>query len=119
MSAPLVPPPVNSAKSGKRKRKERFSRYIHRVLVKKHPTMGIRSTAMATMNSLLLDMFQDLGQLSGEMARTKGTKTLSANDVQAATKVLFGGLELGKEATDKGTQAVALYKSSMPKKPKA
>ena len=91
--------------------------YIFRVLKKVHPEVGISKTAMTTINSILLDVYRKIAKessmLSQRTQRVKGQpgQTLSAKDVQTATKLVLPG-ELSKHAVSEAAQALIKYNIS-------
>ena len=104
-------------KKGKRKAKETFSTYIHKVMKQVHPDHTMSSKAMSCMNSLVLDLFERLGSAAGKCVRIGGTQTMKAHEVQAAIRLVLPG-ELAKHAVSEGTKAANKYTAAMPDPPK-
>ena len=95
----------------KKKPVQSFKTYIYSVLRQVHPTMGISSKAMDTMNSYMFDMFE---RIAAEVARLlihSRRRTLKERDVEYAVKLLLPG-ELAKHAVSEGTKAVRKYTHS-------
>ena len=82
---------------------------VPKPLIRKvHPTMGISKTAMVTLNSLILDIYRKITRAAAHLSTSTKQLTLSANDVQSATKLCIPG-EIGKLAVSEGSKAVTFY----------
>ena len=82
--------------------------YLFRCLKKVHPTIGISKTAMLTLNSLILDIYRKITRAAAHLSTSTKQLTLSANDIQSATKLCIPG-EIGKLAVSEGSKAVTFY----------
>ena len=104
-------------KKGKRKAKETFSSYIHKVMKHVHPDHTMSSKAMSCMNSLVMDIFERIGSEAGKCVRYEKEMTLSGRAVQSAIRLVLPG-ELSKHAVSEGTKAVSKYEATLPPKEK-
>lgn len=82
-----------------------YARYIYRVLKQIHPDTGISSRAMAVLDSLVHDLIDRLATEAGRLARYNKRQTVTAREVQTATRLVFKG-ELAKHAVAEGSKAV-------------
>ena len=93
-------------KGGKRHtRHETFSVYIYKVLKQVHQDTGISKRSMAIMNSFINDVFEKIALEASKLVRYNKKQTLSAREIQSATKLLLPG-ELAKHAIIEGAKAV-------------
>lgn len=94
-------------KKGARKhtRHETFSVYIYKVLKQVHNETGISKKSMAIMNSFINDVFEKIALEASKLVRYNKKHTLSAREIQSATKLLLPG-ELAKHAIIEGAKAV-------------
>lgn len=92
----------------RKKRKERFSAYIYKVLRQVHPDTGISSQAMSIMDSFVHDVFERLAGEASRLTKTNNKATLSSREIQTAVRLLLPG-ELAKHAVSEGTKAVTKF----------
>ena len=85
----------------KHSRHETFSVYIYKVLKQVHQETGISKNSMAIMNSF----FEKIALEASKLVRYNKKHTLSAREIQSATKLLLPG-ELAKHAIIEGAKAV-------------
>ena len=102
---------IDKKKDRKRRAKETYSSYIHKVLKQVHPDTGISSKAMSIMNSFVNDVFERLASEACKLSQINGSKTMSSREIQTAVRLLLPG-ELAKHAVSEGTKAVTKYTSS-------
>lgn len=97
-----------SANSRRRKRKETFSLYIYKVLKQVHPNKGISKKAMNIMNSMVVDIFDQIAVLAAQLIRYNKKRTLTTKEIFACAKLLLPG-ELASHAVTEGLRAVNKY----------
>ena len=98
-------------KNRRRKNKESFSIYIHKVLKQVHPDNSISCKGMSIMNSFVNDIFERIAVEASRLVKYNKRKTISSREIQTATRLLLPG-ELAKHAVSEGTKAVTKYTSS-------
>lgn len=84
-------------KKKRKKPKESFGIYIHRVLKQVHPDTRVSSKAMSIMNSFVFDLFERIATEASNLNKHNKTSTLSSRDIQTAVRLLLPG-ELAKHA---------------------
>ncbi|XP_041068403.1 histone H2B 7-like [Carcharodon carcharias] len=94
----------------KRKRKESYGRYVHRVLKQIHPEMSISSKTMCILDSFVSDIFERLACEASRLVRYSKRQTLCSQEIQTAVRLLLPG-DLAKHAVSEGTKAVTKYNS--------
>ena len=94
-----------SKKSAKTRRHETFGVYIYKVLKQVHQETGISKKSMDIMNSFIQDIFEKIALEASKLVRYNKKHTLSAREIQSATKLLLPG-ELAKHAIIEGAKAV-------------
>ena len=101
------------APAGKRRRKgkQTYGIYIHKVLKQVHPDTGISRRAMSIMNSFVNDTFDRIASAAGRLVRYNSRATMSSREIQTAVRLVLPG-ELAKHAVSEGTKAVTKYTSS-------
>ncbi|KAL6047032.1 Histone H2B type 1-A [Balamuthia mandrillaris] len=87
---------------------------IYVVLRQVHPDLGISNQAMAIMNSLCQDLTLRLFQEATSLTEMVGKKTLTACEVQTATRLVLPG-DLAKYAVSEATKAVAKFSDATEK----
>ena len=97
-----------SAAARRRKRKETFSLYIYKVLKQVHPSKGISKKAMNIMNSMVVDIFDQIAVLAAQLIRYNKKRTLTTKEVYACARLLLPG-ELANHAISEGVRAVNKY----------
>ena len=107
-AGPGRPTGVPAAKKALFSKEDSLQIYLFRGLKKVHPTMGISKIAMVTLNSLILDIYRKITRAAAHLSSSTKQLTLSANDVQSATKLCIPG-EIGKLAVSEGSKAVTFY----------
>ena len=95
----------------RRKNFQSFSLYIYKVLKSIANDVGISRKGMAVVNSLVTDMFEQIAVEGSRLVRYTGKRTLSANDVQAAVKLLLPP-DLGSHAIMEANKALNKYNNS-------
>lgn len=101
--------PLNKKRS--KKRNEKYSIYIYKVLKEVHPDTGVSSKAMSIMNSFNCDLFERLAIEASRLTYQNKTKTLTAREFQTALRLLLPG-ELARHAIKEGTKAMNKYSQS-------
>ena len=86
-----------------------FSTYIARVKKQVHPSLGITKSSMKIMESFIEDFFDRICRESGQLMRSSGNKTLKAQDVLAAIKVILPG-EIRTHAVAEAEKALEAYR---------
>uniref|UniRef100_A0A914Q2B7 Histone H2A/H2B/H3 domain-containing protein n=1 Tax=Panagrolaimus davidi TaxID=227884 RepID=A0A914Q2B7_9BILA len=103
---------IKKKKSKGRKTKETlFKIYIYRVLKQCHPDISISSMAMSCMNSFVKDIFERLAFEAARVAKYNGKKTLSAKEIQTATRLLLPG-DISSHAVNEGTKAITAFNNA-------
>lgn len=104
---------TNARGGGKRKRRrtEKYSSYIFKVLKQVHPDTGISRRGMAVMNDFLHDIFERIAGEAGRLARYSKKATLSSREIQTSVRLVLPG-ELAKHAVSEATKAVTKYNAS-------
>ncbi|XP_069685477.1 histone H2B.3-like [Periplaneta americana] len=100
-------------KKRKKKRKESYAVYIHKVLKQVHPETGISANAMRIMNSFVNDMLNRIADEATNLTQYAKKSTITSREIQTAVRLLLPG-ELAKHAVSEGTKAVTKYSSSKP-----
>ena len=98
-------------KRTKRKNFESFSLYIYKVLKSISSDIGISKKGMNVINSLVVDMFDQIALESSKLVRYQKKKTLSSNDVQTSVKLLLPQ-DLGTHAVLEGSKAIAKFNNN-------
>ena len=88
-----------------------FSLYIYKVLKTISNDIGISQKGMKVVNSLVVDMFEQLALESSKLVRYNNKRTLSSTDVQAAVKLLLTD-DLSQHANMEAGKALQKYNSS-------
>ncbi|KAI9143420.1 hypothetical protein BKA69DRAFT_1061805 [Paraphysoderma sedebokerense] len=102
-----------SMKRGRKRGKRTYvswGRYVYRVLKEIHPDLGISNKGMQVMNSFISDLFERFAVESKNLVSSTHHKTISARDVQYATRMLLPG-ELAKHGVSEGNKAVVRFNS--------
>ena len=102
---------VAPTRRNKRKNFQSFSLYIYKVLKSISNDVGISKKGMNVINSLVVDMFDQIALESSKLVRYQKKKTLSGNDVQTAVKLLLP-LDLGTHAVMEGSKAIAKFNNN-------
>ena len=95
----------------KKKPVQSFKIYLYAVLKQVHPTVGISSRAMDTMNTFMLDIFERIANETARLLICNKKQTLASRDIEFAVRLLLPG-ELAKHAISEGTKAVKKYNQS-------
>ena len=95
----------------RRKGRQSFNTYIHRVLKQVHPKLTISKKSMSIMNSFVNDTFDKVATEAGRLVKNNKKKTLSSREVQSSLRLVLPG-ELAKHAVSEGTKAVTKYTSA-------
>ena len=88
-----------------------FSTYIARVKKQVHPSLGITKSSMKILESFIEDFFDRICKESGQLMRSSGNKTLKAQDVLAAIKIILPG-ELKTHAVVEAEKALESYRDA-------
>jgi histone H2B len=102
---------VQPTRRTRRKNFESFSLYIYKVLKSISNDIGISKKGMNVINSLVVDMFEQIALESSKLVRYQKKKTLSSNDVQTAVKLLLPQ-DLGTHAVMEGSKAIAKFNNN-------
>ena len=102
---------ADSTRRNKRKNFESFSLYIYKVLKSISSDIGISKKGMNVINSLVVDMFEQVALESSKLVRYQKKKTLSSNDVQTAVKLLLPQ-DLGTHAVMEGSKALTKFNNN-------
>ncbi len=97
-----------------KKRKERFSSYINKVLKdsgKQGESKGINKKAMNIMNSLVTDIFEQISGVAANLLRYTQKRTLTYKEIEACVKLIFPS-DLAHHAIAEGNKAVQKYKNN-------
>jgi len=112
---------VKDGKDGIKKRKKankkdtngipniNYSTYVHKLLKNHHPQMSISSSAMEVFNKVSQVLFDKLAKKASEVTIMSGKKTMGANEMQQACKLLLPG-QLSAHASNEGIKAAHKYK---------
>ena len=100
-----------AAGTRRRKGKQSYNTYIHRVLKQVHPKMTISKKSMSIMNSFVNDTFDKVATEAGRLVKNNKRKTLSSREVQSALRLVLPG-ELAKHAVSEGTKAVTKFSTA-------
>lgn len=95
----------------RKKRVEKWSVYIYKVMKQVHPEVGISERAMSIMNSFVTYGLDKLLTEMRYIMKTSGKSTLNSNDVQTATRLMLPG-ELAKHGVSEGNKAVGKFVTS-------
>ena len=85
-----------------------YHSYIYKVMKGVAEGFTIKKSGMSTMNSIVCDIFDRLASEAGALVRARKSQTLGANEVAAATRLVFPA-ELSEPAGKDGKEAVARY----------
>lgn len=91
-----------------------FQYFIRKVLEQTDADLSISQKAMTVMNSFVNDIFEQVAEQAAKLIKfgtRKGKKTITANDIEAAVKLLLPG-DLHQHAAAEGSQALAKFKSA-------
>ena len=95
-------------KTQRKKKFSSFNLYIYKVLKSISNDIGISKKGMSVINSLVSDMFDQIAVEASKLSRCQKKKTLSANDIQSAVKLLLP-VDLANHAVLEGNKANAKY----------
>lgn len=102
---------MSSRTQPRRRRDMGYQTGLYRVLKQVHPDLGISQRGMAILQSLVQDVLGRIARDAGRLARYNGRRTLTAREVQSATRLVLKG-ELARHAVAEGTKAVTKYRAS-------
>jgi len=97
-------------KTGGRKAKRTWSRYIYRTLKQIHKDVGMSGKGMRVVNSFVQDIFERIATEAAALTRFNKSKTMTSREIQTAVRLTLPS-ELAKHATAEGTKAVAKFSS--------
>ncbi|XP_055249786.1 late histone H2B.L4-like [Moschus berezovskii] len=89
-------------------RRDSFATYFPRVLKRVHTGLRLLHQAVNVLDSFVKDMFEQIAQETGRLARSTRRCTIVNRDIQTAVRVLLPG-ELGKYAMSEATKSVIRY----------
>ena len=89
-------------------RKDTFQTYTYKVLRQNEPDNGISQSGMCSIETLIDELLGKLLKESKRLLLRTGKKTLTAKEVQTATRLLLRG-ELAKTAVAQAEQALTQY----------
>ncbi len=98
-------------KKRRRKGKESWTIYIYKVLKQVHPDTGMSKKGMATIVSLLNDLFARITDQANKLVRYSKKNTMDSRTIQTAVRLVLPG-ELAKHAVSEGTKAVTKFNSA-------
>ena len=81
-----------------------FHTYIVRTLHALYPNIKISKQAVDVLNTMCLDVLENLGTESMTLMRRHGTQTLSAKEIATATRLCFPG-DLSKYAIEEAEKS--------------
>ena len=76
-------------KSLNRRRKESFSKYIHKMLRQMNRELSMSPKALTILNTFVNDMFERIGAEASRLTRYHNKPTVTAKEIQAAVKTLL------------------------------
>lgn len=79
----------------RRRPKPTLGSFIYRVLKQVHPDRGINKRGMATIETMLMDVFDKLVAEGNQIAQRNGRATLNLLDMKGAVKLVFGSQSMG------------------------
>eukprot|EP00733_Pompholyxophrys_punicea_P000992 Pompholyxophrys_punicea_v1_NODE_410_length_2029_cov_5.220365.p1 type:complete len:130 gc:universal NODE_410_length_2029_cov_5.220365:440-51(-) len=97
------------AKLKKEEKKEKYHSYIHKVLKRCHPNLGISKMAMEIMDSFVNDVFERIANEAANLVKHSRRTTMTSREIQTATRLILSG-KLATHAFLAGTKAVAKVK---------
>ena len=92
----------------KRKGKQTWKIYIHKVLKQVHPDLSISNNGMSVMNDLIQHMFEQGCDETRQVTKICGKKTATSREVQTALRLWLPG-ELAKHGVSEGTRSVTRF----------
>ena len=118
VAVPVVPEVVKKGRPAGRPRKKKkkdhqYKTHMGAVLLQIHPDIKLSTTAVATMNSFLNDMFKRIVEEATKLAHRPQRKTkrswITVREIQTSSCRLLLPGELAKHAISEGTKAVTKY----------
>jgi len=105
---------VSMEKKKKRRKSTKglYTMYIYKVFRQLNKDMRISTQSMEIMNSFTNDMFERIVNEAAVLAKHNKKRTMGANEIQTATRLVIGYNSLGDHAVAEGMKALALYKRS-------
>ena len=95
----------------KKARKESYRMYIHKVLKKVHPDIGVTNKSMNAINAFVNDVFERIANEASRLAKNNDKQTISSREIQTAVRLILPG-ELARHAASEGSKAVSKYEAS-------
>ena len=89
----------------KRKGKQTWKIYIHKVLKQVHPDLSISNRAMSVMNDLIQHLFEQCCDETRQIVRLANKKTATTREIQSALGLWLPG-ELAKHAQSEGVKSL-------------
>ncbi|XP_078075174.1 late histone H2B.L4-like [Mustelus asterias] len=99
---------TRAGRKRRRRRKESYGLYIHRVLKQVHPRRHISCQATSVLDSFVNVIFERLACEASRLVNYSKQQTLSCREIQSAVRLLLPG-DLAKHAASEGTKAVTKY----------
>lgn len=96
------------AEPRRRKPKQSYRSYIYKVMRSVNPDAGITTKGMSVLEDFVQDLFERIGREAERVADKNGHATLTARDVQTATRLVLNG-QLSEHACNEGRKAVTKY----------
>ena len=96
----------------KKKRREKYSTYIYRVLKQVHPSTGISASGMRVMQSFVDDAFERIAGEAARLAKYNSKATVTSREIQTAVRLVLPG-ELAKHAASEGSKALVKYAAAV------
>lgn len=92
----------------KKKKKEKYSSYIFRVLKQRHPNVRLTNESLAVMNNFIMDVFNRVANEASNLAKANDNDLVTSREIQEAVNLLLPG-ELAKRATNEGERALSKH----------
>ena len=99
-------------KKTRRRTDVNFETYLYKILKQVHPTIGISSSTLKSMNSLIFGLAKQISLRGLDFALLDGRRTITSREIQSAVYSIFPG-ELAKHAVKEGSKAVMNYNINM------
>ena len=94
----------------RRKGKEKWKIYIHKVLKQVHPELSISNRAMSVMNDLIQHLFEQCCDETRQIVRLGNKKTATTREIQTAIRLWVPG-ELAKHAQSEAVRIIMTFSS--------
>ena len=101
-------PRASPKKYQKKRNYTSFSLYIYKVLKSISVDIGISKKGMDVINSLVIDLFDQIALEASKLLRYQNKLTLSSNDIQTAIKLILPP-DLSDHAVAEGNSAIHMF----------